>query len=667
MLTEEGKSSLTDSSTDSPKDIPPSDDTAAADVAADAPKDISEPANPDTWNRSDLAKLVGLKDDFGSSSSADDSSEGLGYSETADLTDESQEHGADATQGNVLGADELFDDPHLAATPKTVAKSPFAKLGFVAGGLGVVFLLAGLVLNGVMSSKGDLKAKTSTPTPTPTVDVQKQQEDTEGRLKTELALNSQTDELKQLDEAKKNQKKQEVSPTDPKRQKTADGKAASTAPGDQEAKEAKSSAASPPPRASRSARVSSPPPPPPPPPRTRASSPPVTPAPVAQPRPLPPPPPPSSFSQVAAAAPVAPPPPPKPVSDSSRSTQKATPTAVATPKSDSEVDAIAQWQMLASLGSFSDNPSSVSSPQGDDQVPVAANPPIYAMQRSPVASRATQSVASNSATQSQQLPVPVNTIPVSQSQPQSQPLPQPPPAVAPELSAEQRLLEGTPYRIAPTGAMTAALSITPLVLPTDESRGRTSRTSAAADTPDRVVVTLSAPLTDTSDQVVMPAGTSLVFEVRGVDTNGVLDAVAVSWLDNTGMEQPLPSESLVLTGEEGSPLIAKGYFDDGGTIARMDLSTAALGALGKVGEILNRPKQQTSSSTSGGTVSQTSTSTTGDPNLLGALLEGGATPVLEQILKRNDRAIQDLQKRKNLWFLEAGTPVGVMVSRSFEL
>jgi hypothetical protein len=650
MLTEEGKSSLTDSSTGSAKGIPPS---------GDAGKDISASANAETqWNRSELAKLVGLKDDYDQNSSGEHSSVGLGYSETGNLTDESQEHGADVTQGNVLGAEELFDDPHLAATPKTVAKSPFAKLGFVAGGLGVAFLFAGLVLNGVMSSKGDLKAKTSTPTPTPTVDAQKQQEDTEGRLKTELALNSQSDELKQLDEAKKNQKKQEVSPTDPKRQKTADGKATSTAAGNQEAK---TSAASTPSRTPRSARVSSPPPPPPP--RARASSPPVSPAPVAQPRPQLPPPPPSSFSQVAAATPVASPPAPKPVSDSSRSTQRATPTAVATPRSDSEVDPIAQWQTLASLGSYSDNSSSVSSPQGDDQVPVAspvANTPMYAMQRS-------QQLSANTMQRPQQFSS-ANTIPVSQSQPQpqpqSQPLPQAPPAVASEVSAEQRLLDGTPYRIAPTGAMTAARAVTPLVLPAVESRGQSSRTP---DTPDRVVVTLIAPLTDTSDQVVMPAGTSLVFEVKGVDTNGVISAVAVSQLDNTGMEQPLPPESLVLTGEQGSPLIAKGYFDDGGTIASMDFSTAALGALGKVGEILNRPKEQTSSSTSGGTVSQTTTSTTGEPNLLGALLEGGASPVLDQILKRNDRAIQDLQKRKNLWFLEAGTPVQIMVTRSFEL
>lgn len=222
--------------------------------------------------------------------------------------------------------------------------------------------------------------------------------------------------------------------------------------------------------------------------------------------------------------------------------------------------------------------------------------------------------------------------------------------------AEQRLLNGTPYRVAASGSMASGVMTTPAIVPTDSK-----------EAPARAVITLTTDLTDTSGQIVMPVGTSLVFEVRGIDGNGVMNAVAVSQLDNTGMERALPSDALVLTGEQGSPLIAKGYFNNGGTIASMDVSTAILGALGKFGEILNRPREQTSSSITGGTVSQTTTSTTGEPNLFGALLEGGANPVLEQIMKRNERAIQDMQQRKNLWFVEAGTHVQILVNRSFEL
>jgi hypothetical protein len=638
MLSQE-KHSLPDNATEPPEDIPSS----------------VEKSTEAEWNRSELAKLVGLNDDDEGNSSIGSSSDSLSYSESADSSTESPDIDPDLTQGNVLGADELFDDPHLAATPKTVAKSPFAKLGLVAGGLGVVFLLAGLVLNGVMGAKGDLTAKPAAPTPTPTVDAQKQQENSEGQLKTELALSSQSDELKQLDEAKKNQKKQAVSPTDPKRQKGADGK---TPPGNQTTASASTSSTSAPARTPPPARVSSPPPPPP----ARVSSPPVAPAPVAQARSSPPPP---SFSQVAAAAPVAPLPSQRPVSasvsaTSSRSAQTASPTAVATPRSAEGADPIAQWQTLASLGSYSASPSVSLEDQAGDQVsqlPVAsqqpAATPVYSVQRS--------QQSQQQQPQQQQLSSP-KTQSVSYSQPLSQP--SSPPQVSSQVSPEQRLLDGIPYRVAPAGAMTDALLVTPLVLPAAESKGQLS---ASADGPHRVLVSLVAPLTDLSGQTLLPAGTSLVFEVKAVDSNGVINAVAVSQLDSTGMERSLPPDSLVLTGAEGSPLIAKSYFDDGGTIASMDLSSAALGALGKVGEILNRPKEQSSSSISGGTSSQTTTSTTGEPNLLGAVLEGGATPVLQQIMKRNDRAIQDIQQRKNLWFLEPQTTAQIMVTRSFEL
>jgi hypothetical protein len=598
----DGKSALDDNPTD--KDTSDKDLTESTDSSAQ-------------WDRSSLAKLVGLDDDDDNNKSDKHSlSESSGYPEVTGVIDD---NGGDSTQGNVLGDDELFDDPHSSATPKTVAKSPFAKLGLVAGGLGAVFLLAGLLLNGIMSPKGELKAKSPTPTPSPTVEAQKP-ENTEGQLKTELALSSQSDELKQLDEAKKNQKKQEVSPTDPKRQKTANGKATSPTPA---TTAATTPASSPPPRA-----YSSPPP--------RVSSPPVRPAPVASSQPLKSAPASTPFSQVAASTPTAPKPAIAPASSGSTAVAQPskTPTAVASTPATPQVDPMTQWQTLASLGSYSTNPDS----QQNSQVTTTASSDDRASTgRDIMQQRQQRQVTATEVSQSQTSPQPAS------------------PVVSPEV-AEQRLLDGTPYRVAASGSMTTGILSTPAIVPADSSA-----------TPSRVVVTLKDALTDTSGQIVMPSGTSLVFEVRGIDSNGVMNTVAVSQLDNTGMERPIPADALVLAGERGSPLIAKGYFDDGGTIASMDLSTAVLGALGKFGEILNRPRQQTSSSVSGGTVSQTTTSTTGDPNILGALLEGGASPVLEQIMKRNERAIQDMQQRKNLWFLEAGTSVQIVVIHSFEL
>jgi hypothetical protein len=105
----------------------------------------------------------------------------------------------------------------------------------------------------------------------------------------------------------------------------------------------------------------------------------------------------------------------------------------------------------------------------------------------------------------------------------------------------------------------------------------------------------------------------------------------------------------------------------GKEIAGMDFGIAALGAVSKVGEILNRPKQQSSSSSTGSETSTTTTSVSGSPNLLGALMEGGATPVLESIQKRNQTAIETLSKQKNAWFLPAGESAQIVVSKLFEL
>ncbi|MEW6497128.1 MAG: hypothetical protein AB1589_32190, partial [Cyanobacteriota bacterium] len=443
------------------------------------------------WDRSSLAKLVGLDDDDDNNKSDKHSlSESSGYPEVTGGIDD---NGGDSTQGNVLGDDELFDDPHSSATPKTVAKSPFAKLGLVAGGLGAVFLLAGLLLNGIMSPKGELKAKSPTPTPSPTVEAQKP-ENTEGQLKTELALSSQSDELKQLDEAKKNQKKQEVSPTDPKRQTTTNGKATSPTPA---TTAATTPASSPPPRA-----YSSPPP--------RVSSPPVRPAPVASSQPPKSAPASTPFSQVAASTPTAPKPTLAPASSGStaQAQPSKTPTAVASTPATPQVDPMTQWQTLASLGSYSTNPDS----QQNSQVTTTASSDDRA------------STGTDTMQQRQQRQVTATPVSQSQTSPQSAS-----PVVSPEV-AEQRLLDGTPYRVAASGSMTTGVLATPAIVPADSSA-----------TPSRVVVTLKDALTDTSGQIVMPSGTSLVFEVRGIDSNGVMNAVAVSQLDNTGMERPIPA------------------------------------------------------------------------------------------------------------------------------
>jgi hypothetical protein len=153
--------------------------------------------------------------------------------------------------------------------------------------------------------------------------------------------------------------------------------------------------------------------------------------------------------------------------------------------------------------------------------------------------------------------------------------------------------------------------------------------------------------------------------VVGVENNGLVQASTASVVEG-GKEYSLPANALSIRGADGKPLLAKGWFDHGGEIASMDASTAFLGVIAKVGEVLNLPQQETSQSINNGTTSITTTSTTRKPNILGAVMEGGAKPLIDQIMQRNQRAIQQMEQVKNLWYMKAGESVQIFVNQSFK-
>ena len=224
-----------------------------------------------------------------------------------------------------------------------------------------------------------------------------------------------------------------------------------------------------------------------------------------------------------------------------------------------------------------------------------------------------------------------------------------------DAEAENRILQGIPIRRLLPGATAAAQLATSLVWSSD-SQDET-----------RFVVALKEPLMSVDGIPALAVGQQIVFTLSTVTSNGLVMATAVSTIDDQGIERSLPANVLTLQADREKPLVAKGLFDPGKEIAGMDFGIAALGAVSKVGEILNRPKQQSSSSSTGSETSTTTTSVSGSPNLLGALMEGGATPVLESIQKRNQTAIDTLSKQKNAWFLPAGESAQIVVSQLFEL
>ena len=221
--------------------------------------------------------------------------------------------------------------------------------------------------------------------------------------------------------------------------------------------------------------------------------------------------------------------------------------------------------------------------------------------------------------------------------------------------AEQRVIDGVPIKRLNPG-FTAAASLSTSLLWTEGSSYE-----------QHFVVALTEPLVGVDGLEAIPAGQQILFTVSGVDSNGLVSAVATEIIDPEGNEQPLPPGAMTLQADKERPLLAKGLFDPGREIAGMDLGIEALGAVSSVGEIMNRPLQQQSSSTTGAQTSTTTTSTSGDPNILGAIMQGGATPLLETIQKRNEEAIKRLSDQKNAWFLPVGQSVQVVVTRAVEL
>lgn len=168
------------------------------------------------------------------------------------------------------------------------------------------------------------------------------------------------------------------------------------------------------------------------------------------------------------------------------------------------------------------------------------------------------------------------------------------------------------------------------------------------------------------DFVVIPAGTQIVSEIAGVDQTGLVDMVITSVVmppGSEGMQMDIHSRSFQIRGEEGEPLIAELYRDES-ELRRLELSSAAIGALGNLGTILNRPDSETTIVNSSTSVSSTNN---GDANILGALLEGAAQAIVEPRQARIAAAAQDIVSRPEIWFIDAGEEIEIMVSEGFSV
>ena len=183
---------------------------------------------------------------------------------------------------------------------------------------------------------------------------------------------------------------------------------------------------------------------------------------------------------------------------------------------------------------------------------------------------------------------------------------------------------------------------------------------------EKFVIELQQPLTTGEGLIVLPKGSRIVATLDNVNEAGFVELQATQVLTHS-QEYNIPSNAIAIRGDGGKPLIASRLNSNKGEIARRDAQIFAVGSLAKVGKVINQPKEEQVSTSSGfGGTNSFSSVRRSRENILGAVLEGGFEPLTQQILRRNQQALQKLQQREDVWYVKAGTNVQVFVNQSFQ-
>jgi hypothetical protein len=208
--------------------------------------------------------------------------------------------------------------------------------------------------------------------------------------------------------------------------------------------------------------------------------------------------------------------------------------------------------------------------------------------------------------------------------------------------------------------------LTPLIWSNRFTSKNSTQQSKDKSKSEKFVIELEQPLNTREGKVVIPIGSQVVAQINNVNQGGLVELQATQVVID-GKEYILPENAIAIRGDSGKPLVASRLNSKKGEIARRDAQTFAVGSLAKVGKVLNEPKEQQISTSNGfgGTNSFSSTRRSRE-NIFGAVLEGGFEPLTQQILKRNQQALQELQQQEDVWYVKAGTNVQVFVNQSFQ-
>lgn len=319
------------------------------------------------------------------------------------------------------------------------------------------------------------------------------------------------------------------------------------------------------------------------------------------------------------------------------------PPTVALPPIPEPIDPQAQWETLVALGSYGQGTAVADIPLA----PVATtSEPSASVTVAPVPEMPAAELPSFSAPTAQV---------ASDSEPDVLEFSEPTVDESLLYAQEEAAILGYTLKTVPSGTFAAARLVTPIYWAQD---------LANEQQPQRTALELTEPLLADDGTVALPAGTALVAEVNVVAGSGLLELQVTDVVmsqDGVQRTMQLPNQNMVIAGNDGNPLIAREIQDDG-EIRAAELQLAALGALGNLGELLNRPE---SSTTIVGGDTSISTVENGPVNILAGLAEGAIDAVLPLEQARTIDRIGDISDRPRIWFHGADGEVSVFVIDEF--
>lgn len=178
----------------------------------------------------------------------------------------------------------------------------------------------------------------------------------------------------------------------------------------------------------------------------------------------------------------------------------------------------------------------------------------------------------------------------------------------------------------------------------------------------KFILKLEEPIRDNTNQSAIPAGTQLVVMVKPASANLGFAELEVVAVIIQGREFAPPAGMFAVRDDQNGLLVGEDYFKRNDQIASRDSLNILTGALGRVGQVLNQP----SSTIASVGIGSTTTVTNREPNIFGAVLEGGFRDLPATWSQRNQQALQEIANKPNVYTIPQGRSVRIFVNQTME-